>query len=595
MNDQPDVDSLPDDLSLLPLLPAPTRSAPGDPSLLRLAERIAGRAEPPVGPNEVMSVLTQPHVADALADVPGVAERVLEWSAQDASFRRGVLARFAEVLRARPMRPRALAEEVYQNGIRALREGDLARARACLEELLPELAPERGVRVYEELFNSLNDPEALTDAVRLPLLPKVLPRDALMGQVAGQRAARWLGVEPAHLEEALALSIAPPYKLLAVTVCLDRHRDATDAVATVLSSRAELLLDVLPRLTDAQAREVFTKVVALKPGRLVEDLMRRADRLPGPLLDFCLETLFLRGEGGIPFARRSWKDLVRILPGGRSSAALAKLVLDRPENEAEGDLVDFLAEVQRSGADKHMSISDRERLGDQVGIEAFLRKPSLDEEKLTVVATELARLPAGAVSAKACERVERTLTDLLWKLPIDPQVALERVLSLLGGPLAGGPGQLYARLIANYKERRDLTSHAMMVHALVALGLGEVNRGELNDKMDPKQTEEFLAVVRKRNGGAEVLRFVEERTRNWSEESRGRWQAVTAPTVKVSVLPVLDAEAVVDAEPVASAAASPPPMPRKRWLGWSDVVLFVGVVVLAIGAAVVWYMVVPPK
>jgi hypothetical protein len=549
-----------------------------DPALIQLAERIA-RGAPDLVPHEAISVLVQPGVADSLADIPGVAERILEWSATDTLFRRTVFPRFAEALRARALRPRALAEEVYQRALRALRDSYLPQARACLEELLPELAPERAVRVYEELFTALDSPEKLTDMVRLFLLPRVLPRDALAGQMAGQRAARWLTVAPEHLEELLSLAIAPPYKLMAVSVCLDRHPEATGTVALVLASRPELLLDVLPRLVESQARQVFEQAVeVVKPGKLIDDLLRRAERMPTALLDFCLETLLNKGEGGLAWARRSWKDLVRLLPGGRSSAALARLVLERPDNEPDGDLLDFLAEVERSNASRHLAPEERQYLSDQLSIEGFLRKPALDEEKLTDVASAVRRLVPGPLAEKLRDRVTRAVREVLWKLPIDPQVGLERVLVLLGPVLAGGAGELYAYLIDEYQKRRDLLQRALLIHALIAVGFGETHRSELNEQVDPGEAVELLALVRKKRGGEEVVRYLEERVRNWAPSAREQWLTATTPGAKP----------ISRRKPPAPAPAGNKP-PARRWIGWSDVVLFVGVVLLVILGAILWY------
>jgi hypothetical protein len=547
-------------------------------TLVSLAERMVN-ADPELHPAEAIPALQQAGAADSLADVPGVAERVLEWSAQDEPFRRAVFGRFADALRARPLRPRALAEEVHQRAIRALHAGDTEQARVCLEELLPALAPERAVRVWEELFTALGSPEDLTDSVRLFLLPRVLPRDVLAGQVAGRVAARWLGVVPERLDELLALSIAPAYKLLAVTVCLDRRRDAVGQLAGVLASRPELLLDVLPRLEEPRARELFLGALPhLKPGRLLDDLMKRADRMPAGLLDLCLESLLSRGEGGLSWARRSWKELLRLVPKGKSVAALARQVLERPESEPDGDLLEFLTEAERAGVGQYLPEGDRQRLQDEVCVEMFLRKPTLDEEKLSALARALGRLPAGAVRHKSCERVAKAVIALLWKLPIDPQIGMERALALLGPVVSSGPTEFYRQMARDYRQRRDLLQNGLLLHAVLAVGLGETHRPDLADQGEPAEAFALVEVLRQKKA-EEVLRYLDERTRTWAPAARTQWEAALTPGAK----PPPKRPAAPKAAKAGAGKA-----PRRRLIGWSDVLVFLAVLLLVLGAAVVW-------
>jgi hypothetical protein len=492
---------------------------------LDLAWRITHEG-PELSPERVQQALERPELAALLVEQNGTAHRLVERALDDAPFRKTYLARLAAALRTRPMELRSQAEEIHQQGVRALSEGNLARARICLEELLPALTPERAERVWGELFTALETPEQLPADVRLFLLPRVLPRDVHAGR--GSRAANWLAVSPERLEEVLALPLAPAYKLLAVESCLVRQREAPLPLVKALGARPELLLELLPRLQDERrARDLFNAALGeMKPGKLADELLRRPDQWSPGLLDHCLETLFQKGEGGPEWARKSWRTLVKVLPAGRCVAVLASQVIEGMGPDPTGALLDFLVAVEKSEAIHHLEPDEQAKLRDLVGVEAYLRKPALDETTLTGLAETLRRLPAGPTADQSRQRVRQAVVDLLWKLPMDPLIALERVLAVLGPVLAGKPGELYRQLIAGYRQRRDLCENKLLIHALASIGFGNSDRAELAGQIDPGDASTLVRQLDQKKG-AEVRRYLETRVQSWKPEARERWQQAT--------------------------------------------------------------------
>jgi hypothetical protein len=498
---------------------------------LDLAWRIIHEGQE-ISPEGVQQALDRPELAALLVEQNGTARRLVERALDDAPFRKTYLARLAAALRTRPMELRSQAEEIHQQGVRGLGEGNLARGRVCLEELLPALAPERAERVWGELFTALEAPEQLPADVRLFLLPRVLPRDVHAGR--GSRAANWLAVSPERLDEVLALPLAPAYKLLAVESCLVRQRELPMPLVKALASRPELLLELLPRLQDERrARDLFNAAVGeMKSGKLADELLRRPDQWSPGLLDHCLEALFQKGEGGAEWVRKSWRGLLKVLPAGRCVAVLASQVLERVGSDPTGALLDFLVAVEKSEAVNHLKPAEQAKLRDLVGVEAYVRKPALDETTLAGLADTLRRLPAGPSADQSRQRLLQTVADLLWKLPMDPLIALERVLAVLGPVLAGKPGELYRQLTVGYRQRRDLCENKLLIHALVSVGFGNSDRAELAGQVDPA---EAVTLVRQldQKKGAEVRRYLETRVQSWKPEARERWQqATTAPEAR---------------------------------------------------------------
>jgi hypothetical protein len=506
-----------------------------DPALLDLVYRI-DQGSAPLSKEDSQATCRHPGLASLLLARPAVAAQVVSWALEDPAYRAAVFPPLLQSLRLQPAVLGQLADHLRAAGVAALRASDLDRARLALEDLLRGAEPGRFRTLWGDLFIALDDPGQLSEEARFFLLPRVLPRDPdeAVPQDA-ERVRRWLEVPPAQLERLLGLDIPLPHKAAACLTCLAREEPPGPALRRALANHPELLLEVLPDIDpDQRALDLFDAVLKeMRQVRLAKALAGRATLRP-PVLDHCLDAALRRNPGEAEdVIREHGKRLVRVLPEGRSVVRMAEVVLLNPAADAGAHprLVEFFDKLLACPAAGHLSKQAAERLDDLLVVDRFLKQPSLREEALRNVAAVLGRLPRGSpASAPQCLRVLTAAAEALFQHDKeDVKPALEAVLAVLGPAAGRSPAELYRELVRSFQRRagNQFWKKTDLLHALVAVGFGELKRKGLAEQLDEVYPEAGRLTRQIRAScPRKVVTALDQRSMFWGREPRKNWRLV---------------------------------------------------------------------
>lgn len=501
-------------------------------ALLDLVYRMA-RGTGTLTREESQQVLQHPTLGAWIASRPDALRQFLDWALEDNGYATTTFSRAVAALRQRPEVLARLAQTVQEEGLAAVRAGDLVRAPNALEAVLPMVAPAKAAAVWTELLTSFPDPEALSWEMRCYLLPRLVRLQPLEpGQVPGPALERWLRVPADKLAGLLALHLPEAYQLAACSVILRQEADAAATLGRILTNHPHLALTVLRRIAaepegQDRALALFNVLTAEAPAwPWAEDLVRQRQDFPAAFVDRCLETVLRAGRANpVSLVRGHGSALLAVLADAPTLDLLTAQLLAQPAEHVLEDraIGEFLTALEsRQG----LSVEVRERVQACQAVRDFLKQPALERDVLVRTAAALALQPPLFPQATGGRVVAAVAEELGRQGEAAPvQTELESVLSTLGPWFPEGPTALYRELLNRLQRQRGFWKQPAVLHAFLAVALGATESAELAAQLAPLDAEAFaLARQTGQRGGARVLAELSARAAAWPRGARSQWQ-----------------------------------------------------------------------
>jgi len=497
---------------------------------VNLAFRVAlGTGE--VTRQDAAECFAQPGLATLFARRPGTLGHVADWALEDAAFARTEAPRLIQALQGSPVMLQQLGDLIWSRCRTAIGEGRLSEVQLALEQVLPRVAPGRDWP--DELWSVLSAPPA-DWPTRAYLTPRLITRDRA---VKSPQVQAWLGVPPAQLGELLAMRLPREHRVAACLLALAEGSAPAPAAVQAVAAQPDLWVDLVEQLAgqpqgEPRAAALWDALLGqTRQRRVIEDLAARiGDRRP-ELFDRCLGTA-LEQDCVDPqrLIAAQGTMLAAILPRSRHLAGLVEKLFAADAAAADSDqtVTEFLAFFQESAAMDSLSPQAKQRLTSYVGLEQFLKEPTLDEAPLRLVAGALQQIPPGTQRQQRSKQLLETIVERLLQWPgtaADSQAALENVLAGLGGSLAETPAALYGELTDCCRRSKPFWKRPELMAALVAVGFGATRRSEIAEALDGEYlTAARLAAEIRARVPNRVYQSVEEATRGWARTQQKFWE-----------------------------------------------------------------------
>lgn len=476
--------------------------------------------------DEWQQVLQHPTLGAWIAAGPDALQQLVSWALEDNAFATGTFSRAVAVLRQKPETLTQLTQLVEQQGLAALRSGDLARTRSALEVLLPMAAPARAAVVWSELLTTLSNPETLSWDMRCYLLPHLArlhgaatPPATVLGP--------WLRSDPDRLAELLQLNLPHPYQ---VTICLEalQQDGPTPALAAILARSPELFLAVLTQSAEtpadaARVEALCEAMLAASPERgWIDAVIQHGEELPVALVNRCLETALEKEAVAVAaLVRAHGPALLHLLTGQPGLDRLARRLLEQSADELLSDpaIGTFLHGLATQA---NLPGEVRERLDACLTVQTFMKQASLDSAILARVMAAL-KLDPPLFPPQTLSRVVEAIAVELPNHP-DMQPELEAVLLTVGPHTVGGPSGLFRELLHRRAKQKGFWKQTELLRAFLAIALGAPQSAELAARLDNLEAEAFsLAKQMGLQGGKRVLSAVEQHAASWPRAAQTQW------------------------------------------------------------------------
>jgi hypothetical protein len=222
-----------------------------EPMYLGIVYRLA-RGTGVLTKEESLEALQNPAIAAWISPRPDVLRQFVEWALEDREFANNGFSRVAVALRQKPEIVAKLTQTVHDEGVTALKDGDVPRTANALEMILPMIAPARANAIWGELLKLLTTPNKLSWDMRWYLLPKfVRIKPPLSPTTIDDALKPWVTVPPDRLAQLLALELPRAYHLVASLACLHGKDEPSETTARALATHPQLTMNVLQQLATA--------------------------------------------------------------------------------------------------------------------------------------------------------------------------------------------------------------------------------------------------------------------------------------------------------------------------------------------------------
>lgn len=463
---------------------------------------------------------------------PDALPQLLQWGLEDVDYATTTFSRSMAALRQKPDLLQKLGQIVHDEGLAALKSGNLQRTRNALEVILPMVAPAKAANLWPELFRELRQPETLPWDVRAYLLPRLARLKPLpLNQPPDDQLEPWLRVPPENLPGFLTVDVPQSYHLAGL-VHAESQPDSLAGVAKAVATQPQLALPLLGQLAskaNGEARSVllFEAVLAESPRPWLEDLLRGGRGLPQSLLDRCVQSALRHGKPDLrSLIRGQASSLIDLLGGQKSLDQLVGQLLQEPGAELLADeaIGDFL---EKAATQPGLSEAVWKRLDAFLAVRSYFKHPSLHKENLVHVASAFGQEPP-LFGPETQERLITVLGVQLAKDSGDVQEHLEDLILTLGPRYEGGPTPLYRRLLRQVEEDKGFWKREELLHAFVALSLDAAKTEKVNEELNGLDAEAAHLVFQiKRAGGAKLLQSIDSRTAQWPRTARRQWVFLT--------------------------------------------------------------------
>ena len=490
---------------------------------------------------ESHQALHDPALASWVAARPEALTQFLEWAFEDLEYATGTFPRAMQGLRQKPDVMQKLGQTVHEQGLSALKQGNLNRTRNALEVLLPMVAPAKAATIWTEIMHGITEPDTLTWETRAYLLPKFARlKPSAATQVSDADIQRWIRVPAERLDDLLRLELPPGYKLAAALNCLEGAQPPLGTVAKALTNHSPLVLVILSKLS--QQPTVETKAGDLFDAVLVEsafrpwpdELMRAARHLPPRLLDRAMQSSLKECQVNLTaLVRDHGADLLELLGGKPSLEIIADRLLQANGDELLADpaVTRFLDGLM---AQSHLRGEVRARLEAWQTVRGYLQEPSLHEERLYQVAAALALEPP-LFALTMFEKVRDAAVDRLAAAQGDVQADAEAIILTLAPRVPGGATQLYRDLVHKLDEKKQFGKNLELLHSFLAIALDATKSPDLPVQLGDLDAEAFALLKQTRKYNPKFLDALDSRATNWPRHARQQWhfvmQAVRPPAV----------------------------------------------------------------
>ncbi len=471
----------------------------------------------------------QDHILAAwLATKPDVATRFLPWALEDMSYATTVYSRLVAGLRQQPAVLQQLGSRVQEESKQALVSGQVARLRTALEVILPMIAPAKARTIWQELFQGIPDPTALSWEMRAYLLPWYARQHPLtLGQSLDQDQSRWLTIPIDHLADFLAMDLPQSYQIAGILKSA-QSSEQQDKIAQVLTQHPALVLITLNQLAQQpdgiqRAVGLFMAIHQASSRSWLDDLIRNGKSLNAAMLDRCLLVAMQSPQTDVrSLVRQHGGSLLELISGTKSLDRLAELLLQNEGDELIAD--DALAAfLDRLMAHPGISPGVWSRLDAAVAVKGFLQHPSLHVDTLKQINSAL-RLEPPLFSKATLEKFIRSIGHLISHDPNDAQAKLETVLMTVGPNVEGGPSGLYRQLFQMQSMQKDFWRKEELLLAFMALSLDASQSEEVNAALNELDAEAYRLVQGMRqHGGKQLVQRLDALTTSWPRSARRQW------------------------------------------------------------------------
>lgn len=477
---------------------------------------------------------------------------------------------FLTAVKSEPAVLRNLIDTVRAQGLAAVRQGDLAAARAALEDLLPALAP--GEQLGPLLLHSPLDASALALPIRLHFLPHVL---AASGTAASTERGRsldavraWLCVKPAELPELIGVLHDDEHRLCAVEMALEKTApgQVPASLWPALAKNPSLALRALAlvgqRSADA-AEQAFAALLKAAPRQdwtalLLQRRPNSRQVLSPEISDRFLKAILatLGPKELKPWLVRHGAALRQELTNGTAVLELVRRILaEHPDHWSTDDTFEpFIRWVNSSGIKGRLAPDLQGQIEYQLGIKQFCERPSLDEQTLKAVAFALGNLPNGDDRALWKKLLGRGLPGRIFGWTALRTTELEKVLGIIAnellaakekvrsgleaslahlGPVVSGPNRwvpLFRDLFRRCSGDSRFRSNDRLLTAFVSVAAGEVDQTRLARMGDPEhaalvaEMENTVRALLRRQPKSAALAYLKQQLQTWrNREQAARW------------------------------------------------------------------------
>ncbi len=481
---------------------------------------------------EAQRAMQDQALAAWVATHPDALPQLLQWALDDVDYATATFSRAIGALRQKPDVLTKLGLIVQDEGMSALKAGQLSRTRNALEVVLPMVAPAKAASLWPDLFKELSQPDSLPWEVRGYLLPRLARLKPLpLNQEPDAQLRAWLNVPLDHLPNFLTVEVPQSYHLAGL-VQAEGKQGATPALAKAIAGQPMLALPLLAQLASKQNGEtrslaLFESILSESPRNWLEDLARSGRSLPTSLLDRCMSAALQQGAPDLrALVRSQGPTLIDLLGGKKSLDRLAAMLLEQPGAEllADEGVSDFL---EKLFAQPGLSEPVWKRLDAFLAVRTFLKHPSLHLEELARVASALSQEPP-LFDTTTTNRNAAGHGDQIAKGGTDIQQDLENVTLTVGPRYPGGSTPLYRALLRHVEQGKGFWRNEELLHAFVALSLDAAKAEKVNEELnglDPEAAQLVYGI--KKHGGTKLLETIDARTANWPRSARRQWVFLT--------------------------------------------------------------------
>jgi hypothetical protein len=502
-----------------------------DVGMLDLVFRMA-RGTGTLTKEESHQAMQDPALAAWIAARPDALNQFLEWAFDDLEYATGTFPRALQGLRQKPDLMMKLGQTVHEQGMAALKAGNLNRTRNALEVLLPMVAPGKASSVWSEILQGVSDPDALPWETRCYLLPKFARlKPSATTQASDADVQRWIRIPAERLEDLLRLEIPVSYKLSAALNCLEAPAPPLSVIGKALVNHTPLVLAILTKLSqqpggEAKAGNFFDAVLvesAFRPWP--DDLMRAGKHMPASLLDRCMTASLKECQVNIvALVRDHGVELLELLSGKPSLDTIADRLLQTSGDELlnEPAVVRFLEGLMTQ---THLRSEVRARLEACLTVRDYLREPTLQEEGLYKVAAALAVEPA-LFAPTMFDKVRDAAVQRLATDTGDVQGNTETILLTLSPRVSGGATQLYRDILRKLNDQKHFSRNLELLHAFLAIALDATKSPDLPVQLGDLDAETFALLRQTAKENPKFLDTLDGRVLNWPRHARQQWQFV---------------------------------------------------------------------
>jgi hypothetical protein len=489
-------------------------------------------------------VLTQEEAAEALQHPPMAAwiatradalNQFLEWALDSREFASTSFSRAAQALRQKTDTLNKVAQTVREQGLKALKAGELGRVANAFEVILPVVAPSKANAIWGEILGQISNPAELSWELRWYLLPRLVRfKQAQENTAVDTALTPWISVPAEKLSELLALDLPKPYQIAASRAGILREAELSSTFIRTVGEHPALSLTLLRPTDDVKSDhcvKLFEGLLEQLPQYpWLEDLLNHASDYPADLLNRFFETALSAGRVDAErLIRAQGPRLLELFAGQTGLDRVGTMFLANPPADLlhQPSLLGFLAKLREEPL-VTQDLIDRVRHVET--LRRFLDKPELTSEAMKPIAVAFRVTPAVLPVNTKNEVFEAVTGELLRQANRDEfQANLESVLLELGSTLATDASDLFENLLRAIRGRTDFARHENLVPTFLALALGAARSSELAGKLDGLDSHAFaIAAEAAKRGGNQQLRIIDNRAETWPKQAKTQWGFLSA-------------------------------------------------------------------